>query len=134
MIPKINKLTYPERLRHLKLPTLAYRRARGDMIEVFKIISKIYHKKSTEHLLNLREQNNISLRGHIFTLEHKRLYTSARINYFVNRVVINWNSLPSSLVGAGSLNIFKNSLDRLWSKQELLYQYRASINKKDYVY
>ena len=36
MIPVLNKLSYPERLRKLKLPTLVYRRARGEMIETFK--------------------------------------------------------------------------------------------------
>ena len=34
----LKKLPYPERLRQLKLPTLKYRRLRGDMIEVFKIM------------------------------------------------------------------------------------------------
>ena len=40
--PEIKNLSYPERLQKLGLPTLAYRRARGEMIEVFKIISNIY--------------------------------------------------------------------------------------------
>ena len=38
MIPTIKDLSYSERLKKLKLPTLAYRRARGDMIEVYKIV------------------------------------------------------------------------------------------------
>ena len=50
-----------------------------------------------------------------------------RVNYFANRVVNNWNSLPECFVEAGSLNIFKNSLDRLWSNQDLLYNYRGVI-------
>ena len=55
-----------------------------------------------------------------------------RSNFFVNRIVNNWNSLPS--IGAGSLNAFKNLLDSLWSNQDLLYNdYRAVIEKKDYV-
>ena len=66
---------------------------------------------------------NISLRGHEFTLERKRLSCPARIQFFVNRIVNNWNSLPNHIVNAGSLNIFKNSLDRLWAKQDLLYNY-----------
>ena len=33
MIPGMPKISYPDRLRKLKLPTLTYRRARGDMIE-----------------------------------------------------------------------------------------------------
>ena len=42
LIPEIKNLSYPEILQKLGLPTLAYRRARGEMIEVFKIISNIY--------------------------------------------------------------------------------------------
>ena len=53
---------------------------------------------------------NMSLRGHEFTLEHKRLSCPARIHFFANRIVNNWNSLPNHVVNAGSLNIFKNSL------------------------
>ena len=41
MIPELKHLSYPERLKKLKLPTMAYRRARGDMIEVFKIRSLV---------------------------------------------------------------------------------------------
>ena len=67
-----------------------------------------------------------------FTLEHKRLSCPARIHFFANRIVNNWNSLPNHVVNAGSLNIFKNSLDRLWAKQDLLYNYRGVIDKKLY--
>ena len=39
-----------------------------------------------------------------------------------------WNSLPDSVVNAESINAFKNRLDRLWSNQDVLYDYRANIN------
>ena len=103
------------------------------MIEVYKIISNIYDSNTSQTILNFREKNSINLRGHQFTLEHKRLYTPSRVNYFANRVVNNWNSLPDYVIGAGTLNMFKNSLDRLWSKQDLLYNYRATIEKSNYV-
>ena len=67
--------------------------------------------------LSFRENMNMSLRGHEFTLEHKRLSCPARINFFANRIVNNWNSLPNHVVNAGSLNIFKNSLARLWENK-----------------
>jgi len=35
---------------HLKLPTLKFRRLRGDMIEVFKIIHNIYDERLSPHL------------------------------------------------------------------------------------
>ena len=81
-IPDIKHLSYPERLKKLKLPTMAYRRARGDMIEVLKIIPQIYDNKTTDNILSFREKMNISLRGHEFTLEHKRLSCPARILFF----------------------------------------------------
>ena len=44
----MKNLEYEERLRKLKLPTLKYRRMRGDMIETFKIITGIYDKRVTK--------------------------------------------------------------------------------------
>ena len=38
----LKNLPYVERLKQLKLPTLKYRRLRGDMIEVFKIVHNYY--------------------------------------------------------------------------------------------
>ena len=113
---------------------MAYHRALGDMIELYKIIHEIYDSKTTGYILKLRDKIQSSLRGYNYILEHKRLYNLMRVNYFANRVVNNWNSLPECIVEAGSLNIFKNSLDRLWFNQDLLYNYRGVIEKKDNVF
>jgi hypothetical protein len=40
-VPTLKNMEYTERLKQLKMPTLKYRRMRGDMIEVFKIINDI---------------------------------------------------------------------------------------------
>ena len=40
------KLSYSERLRKCELPTLKYRRIRGDMIETYKIITGIYDREA----------------------------------------------------------------------------------------
>jgi hypothetical protein len=48
MLPQMKNIEYEERLRNLKLPTLKYRRMRGDMIETFKIITGIYDKRVTK--------------------------------------------------------------------------------------
>ena len=88
MIPEIKHLPYSERLQILKLLTMAYRRARGDMIKVFKIVAHIYDSK-TSNVLKFREKLNISLRGHEVTLEHNGLSCPTRVHFFANRVVNN---------------------------------------------
>ena len=41
-LPGMKNIPYEERLERLKLPTLAYRRSRGDMIEVYKLLQGKY--------------------------------------------------------------------------------------------
>ena len=47
MIQGMGNLKYPERLRQLDLPTLAYRRNRGDMIVTYKLLSGLYDEQVT---------------------------------------------------------------------------------------
>jgi len=42
LVISIKNFTYKDRLKRLKLPTLKYRRIRGDMIEVYKILTNKY--------------------------------------------------------------------------------------------
>ena len=41
-LPVMKDIIYQERLEILKLPTLAYRQTRGDMIEVYKLLQGKY--------------------------------------------------------------------------------------------
>ncbi|KAK3105057.1 hypothetical protein FSP39_016290 [Pinctada imbricata] len=45
MLPNMSELSYEDRLRKLKLPTLKFRRLQGDMIETFKITTGVYHPR-----------------------------------------------------------------------------------------
>jgi len=38
-----------------------------------------------------------------------------------------WNSLPNDVVHAESAYTFKSRLDKFWSNQEIIYDYRAEI-------
>ena len=46
----LKDMSYKQRLKTLKLPTLSYRRLRGDMIEVYKIIKGVYDKEAASFL------------------------------------------------------------------------------------
>ena len=63
----MKNLEYGERLRKLKLPTLKYRRMRGDMIETFKIITGIYDKRVTKDIFHLSKST--TTRGNTYKLE-----------------------------------------------------------------
>ncbi|XP_060068338.1 uncharacterized protein LOC132548490 [Ylistrum balloti] len=43
-LPGMQDMSYQDRLQKLNLPTLTYRRLRGDMIELYKITNGIYDK------------------------------------------------------------------------------------------
>jgi hypothetical protein len=61
LIPGLKDMTYENRLRKLKLPTLAYRRKRGDMIEVFKLTSGLYDTALLSAKLNWHTQDEVVL-------------------------------------------------------------------------
>jgi ribonuclease P/MRP protein subunit RPP40 len=71
-IPSLKELTYEERLRKLKLPSLSYRRIRGDMIELYKILHEKYYKKAAPVLSLRKNVAREALRGHEFALYQKR--------------------------------------------------------------
>ena len=50
LVMTVKHLSYKERLVKLKLPTLKYRRIRGDMIEVYKILTDKYDNNVNIHL------------------------------------------------------------------------------------
>ena len=55
-------MDYPNRLKKLKMPTLQYKRLRGDMIEVYKIINRIYDHKVVTGFFELSDVEQTS--GH----------------------------------------------------------------------
>ena len=107
----LHKLSYEERLRELDLPSLEFRRIRGDMIETYKILTNIYDPITTKSLLTV---NKASTRSHSLKILKPRFNTNSFKYFFTNRVVNTWNSLPMDIVKAESVNSFKNRLDKHW--------------------
>ena len=126
LIPILSGLSYEERLKKLKLPTLKYRRLRGDMIEVFKILMGIYDNEATRGLF---EMNTYTTRGHSQKIQKSRTRLDIRKNYFTNRVVDIWNSLPDSVICAKSVKVFEGRLDRHWNEHPLVYDYKITTSR-----
>ena len=111
MITGMKSLSYKERLNRLGLFSLERRRKRRELIEVFKALSG----SSSPELRNLfRVRSDSALRGPQLTLEKPRSNTSIRLQFFSNRVINAWNKLPSNVVEAKSVTMFKLRLDESW--------------------
>ncbi len=122
-LPGMRDLSYPERLRRLKLPTLSYRRLRGDLIETYKITNGLYDKDCTSCLKLWADFTTTDgqLRGHSKKLFYQRSRLSIRENFFASRVVPIWNKLPEEIVSAPDTDTFKNKLDELMLNQDIYY-------------
>ena len=121
----IKNLTYKDRLKRLKLPTLKYRRIRGDMIEVYKILTNKYD--SGVNLYLEKQQDNIT-RGHSLKLVNNRYHYDLRKVSFAPRIVNVWNSLPETLISAVTTDTFKRRLDKFWQHQEI-YDYKVELTR-----
>ena len=123
-IHEVKKLPYEERLRRIKLPSLEFRRFRGDLIETYKIAHNLYDKNSVNSLLNFRSKSR--LRGHQFTIIKNSTKKYSYQHFFTNRVCNAWNSLPEDIANAKSLNSFKNKIDKKY--KDLMFITNLPLN------
>ena len=117
IIPSIRDLPYEERLRELDLPSLAYRRRRGDMIQTYKIINGIDRLDKSKLFT---PSPSTTTRGHRNKLYHPHAQKQVRRHSFSFRVLPDWNSLPPKVIESDTLNVFKRQLDDHW--KELKYE------------
>ena len=109
-IPECRRMNYETRLKSIQLPTLEYRRHRGDIIQYYKI-----HKNLNK--VNWYTKQNIS--SHEYPTRHHNTITreinksNIRFNFFKNRIVDQWNKIPSAIREAENTNAFKNNYDKL---------------------
>ena len=82
-IKGMHHMSYENRLRIIKLPSLEYRQLRGDLIQVFKIAKNFYDPISTESIFDFETSSR--LRGHMYKINkqitNKTKY-SAIANFF----------------------------------------------------
>lgn len=119
LVPFLKNKSYTERLRVLNLTTLAYRRNRTDVLQVFRIIHQI-DKIPFDNFFKLNQNNT---RGHPWKLEKPRAKTKIRQNTFSNRVINDWNNLPAEVVCSETINSFKNGLEKAWRENPIKYSF-----------
>ena len=112
-VPGLRDKTYEERLNVMKLPSLKFRRKRGDFIELYKYTHGLYSvNESLIHYSKVKQT-----RGHSLKLEKRSHHLDIRKFFFTFRTVEIWNKLPEELVNSPSLNSFKTRFDKHFSHE-----------------
>ena len=127
LIQGLKGLSYTQRLIRLKLPTLKFRRLRGDMIEIYKMLTGNYDKDSCIKFKFVNYPGT-QPRGNKLQIYQDHVHYKLRKYFFANRVIHTWNSLPNAVVEASSINSFKNRLDKYWINEEFKFNWEADLS------
>ena len=106
----LRNLPHESRLKRLKLTSLEKRRHRGDLIEVYKILTG-KEGVNPNHFFTL-DKRAYNTRGYELKLFTNRSRLDLRKNFFGQHVVSHWTNLPGTVIKAESVNSFKNRLDQ----------------------
>ena len=99
----------------LGILSLASRRIRADLIQVFKILKGIDDVDSTTWFTLVGQEPQRLTRNTAYHDNHvsTRSKTDIRSNFFTKRVGAKWNGLPAEVKDSRTLIIFKSNLDGL---------------------
>lgn len=117
MIRGFKNISYEERLKSLKLHSVKYRFLRADLIEVFKILKS----GETSDLTEMFKLNSSRTRGNGLKLKKEYVKTAQRLNFFSQRIINEWNSLPENVVSSSSLFKFRKELDKHFTSRKIIF-------------
>jgi len=121
----MKNMSYEDRLRKCCLLTLKFRRYRGDMIQVYKLVQEIYDV-TVEPVFQLWK-NRYETRGNSLKLYPRSCISEKRKSFFTLCVVKSWNELPEVVVCSPSINSFKNKLHAFCMSKDVMYNYKVCL-------
>ena len=107
MMRGLEEEEYEQRMKKTKLMSLEMKRLRSDLIEVYNIMHNLEGLKR-EDFFPLRSAGR---RGNQYTITKQYSRLNSRKYLFSQRVVDQWNRLPTTTVCAERVNRFKNQID-----------------------
>ena len=127
-MPGLSNKSYENRLKALKLPTLAYRRYRGDMLEMWKLTHGKYDEDVIEGFLDLQTSR---ARGHPYTVYKRALRKNLDVRTFSFKIRVRdqWNNLPEKVVMSDTADTFKNRLDKIWYGTDVYFNEKCKVHQ-----
>ena len=111
-ITKLSYMDYGTRLRNLNLQSLEYRRVFFDLVMCYKIVFHLVDVDVSDFFV-INSHVHFT-RGNHFKLKSRSLpHHNFHLNFFSERVIPIWNSLPNSVVSASSVCAFKAHLSHV---------------------
>ena len=116
LVPELQNLPYIDRLKHLKLPTLQFRRIRQDILLMYNYVHQnVLFDTNTHcskcHITNMLNPVISGTRGHPYRYSIQR-HPNIRNRFYTTRVLKHWNDLHTDTVTSPNINIFKNRLSK----------------------
>ena len=114
LVTRLRHQPYEDGLKNLQLPSLYYRRKRGDMIFTYQLFHNGVDPDPTDYF---SLASGRSTRGHLFKVCKPTATCRVRRLAFAIRVINDWNSLPVrwSAHPRSTVNAFKANLDAHWA-------------------
>ncbi|KAF2354697.1 hypothetical protein FHG87_014543 [Trinorchestia longiramus] len=110
VVSELRNLSYERCFQRFELLSLKQRRLREQLIEILKYLNGL-NNVTLEWLFegngNVRTRNNSQK---LFL----RNFKTSQANFFSAKITATWNQLPENIVSAGTVNTFKNRLDKFW--------------------
>ena len=106
---------YKERSRTPKIPTIRYRRKRGRIIEIFKILTGRYDYDATGKLFEISNRETRGINMQLIPKSNLEL----RRNFFRTSAIDDWNTLPETVISPFSMDSLKTRLNK--HSQEHMY-------------
>ena len=117
LVDGMKNMTYTERLEKLDIPTLLYRRERGDMIQVWNHFHTYDRSTLSPNFRPLPR----TIRKHPFQLTWNRPKDGThgrQKNSFYFRISNKCNLLPRKVVEAENVDTFNSTLDAAWTNHQ----------------
>ncbi len=114
LVASLKNLDYADRLRELRMTSLAHRRARGDLIQMHKCQTGKNDISWTREWPRLHSSTATGPCGNTRHAQFPIKETPSlaqRDHFFKNRVIDDWFLLPAYIREASTTNMFKNRLD-----------------------
>ena len=110
LIDTLKDKPYEDRLIALDLPSMTYRRKRGDLILMYKLINRLVRLDFNIFFTPMRMSHT---RGH----SKKHATKRPKIDSFSHRVTNRWNNISDHVIKAPSIKFSKKRLHEIWSNE-----------------